>query len=750
MFYAKSKPPQTIYEHTEKLRQLLEQLRNSYSNKMIRMDDNMWRLLRISVDYHDVGKADSYFQYRIQSQLKDELDLKPIKPVHNEIVPHNYLSVGLIPFKELNVDKKDVSLLAQVVGYHHEREQSPMMESIREILEQDIRLKLEKMALHTGLVFPERHFYYGIVNGLKKRLWPPFKGTDPDKLREDPFWSYILLKGLLHRLDHTASDPSPEIVIENDVDKHIGDYITQYFNKKNYTQNKLQFFAENHQDKNVIVIAQTGMGKTEAALYWIGDDKAYFTLPLRVSANSIYDRISDSKEGMGYSAVGLLHSTSADYLATREENWEQIINQSRHLANKLTITTIDQILKFPFFYRGFEKELATLSYSKVVIDEIQAYDPKIVAMLIKALEMLHLMGGRFMIMTATMPPIYLDKLRQRGHIPQCTISEGQFLDDSNLRHRLELQEIPITEAVDEIVAKGQHSQILVIVNTVNKAIELYELLIETVPSGVPLHLLHGRFVGVHRQQLEARLRIFNEKKPKTPGIWVTTQIVEASLDIDFDWLFTELSTLDSLFQRLGRCYRRRLLIGKEANIKVFTQELSGVPSVYDEYLVQEGLTLLRPYHNELLTETVKVRLVNELYSGQRLKGSSFLRELEDALIWFDELEPYNLSKQEAQNKMRNIQQDRLLPNILWDEVSPLIEAFKQAVNFQERYNLKRQIEQFTVSIRQAQRRKLTRDVLPVKGLEHIYYDDVEYDFCPDSCMGKGLVLGKSESSNRFI
>lgn len=41
------------------------------------------------------------------------------------------------------------------------------------------------------------------------------------------------------------------------------------------------------------------------------------------------------------------------------------------------------------------------------------------------------------------------------------------------------------------------------------------------------------------------------------GIWVTTQIVEASLDIDFDVLFTDMCTADSLLQRMGRCYRNR-------------------------------------------------------------------------------------------------------------------------------------------------------------------------------------------------
>lgn len=55
---------------------------------------------------------------------------------------------------------------------------------------------------------------------------------------------------------------------------------------------------------------------------------------------------------------------------------------------------------------------STLAYSKVVIDEIQAYSPEIAAVLVKGIEMIHKIGGRFMIMTATMPTIYIDELKR--------------------------------------------------------------------------------------------------------------------------------------------------------------------------------------------------------------------------------------------------------------------------------------------------------------------------------------------------
>ncbi|OUM88541.1 MAG: CRISPR-associated helicase/endonuclease Cas3 [Bacillus thermozeamaize] len=730
MFLAKSNPPQTIREHTDKLLEMMEWLKNQYGDRMPLMDRRMWELLEIAVRYHDVGKADSAFQYRVQKRLQDQLKLEPVQPVHDEQVPHNYLSAGLIPQRELNLTKEELYLLTLAVGYHHERDQLPEKEAIRRVLEEDIRLRLRDLAAHMDLIFPEGEISYRFVDRLRKRLRP----TDGEL-----FWRYVMLKGLLHRLDHTASDPSDYLTVEADVEQHIQTYAKRYFMQKGLTPNELQQFAASHQDRHVIAIAQTGMGKTEAALFWIGQDKAFFTLPLRVSINAIYERITDPK-GIGYPAAGLLHSASVDYLTEKgEERWEQIRNQSRHLASKLVLTTIDQILKFPFLYRGFEKELATMAYSKVVIDEIQAYDPKIVAMLIRALEMIHHVGGKFMIMTATMPAIYLDKLRKRGNIPREMIAEGQFLDPSIVRHRIQLRDEPITDALEEIIEKGRTSQVLVIVNTVRLAVRVYELLSKQVPANFPVYLLHALFTLGDRQRLERFLLEFNKQRGKKSGVWITTQLVEASLDVDFDWLFTELSTLDSLFQRLGRCYRKRLWTERQANVYVFTQELSGVPSVYDRFLVEEGLELLKNYDGKVLDEPAKVEMVRELYSRHRLKGSAFLKELEEALDWFDNLDPYQMDRKEAQEKLRDIEQVMVLPRPLWDAIEPLIQKYKEAETFSQRHELRRQIERWTVSVRYNQVRNKLSMALP-EGLEHIYLVEAGYDFDETNLRGKGLLL----------
>lgn len=76
--------------------------------------------------------------------------------------------------------------------------------------------------------------------------------------------------------------------------------------------NDMQKYVQAHQDENLVVIGQTGLGKTEAGLLWIGDNKGFFTLPLRTAINAIYERIregiADEEDKRYKEQVGILHS----------------------------------------------------------------------------------------------------------------------------------------------------------------------------------------------------------------------------------------------------------------------------------------------------------------------------------------------------------------------------------------------------------------------------------------------------------
>lgn len=118
---------------------------------------------------------------------------------------------------------------------------------------------------------------------------------------------YILVKGLLNRLDYAAS--AGLTCLEEELVDELGDGLTEkmqsYMDKKTFTLRESQRYMMEHQSDNPILIASTGTSKTEAALLWIGNRKAFYTLPLKVSINAIYDRV---KFEIGYKKSKLLHS----------------------------------------------------------------------------------------------------------------------------------------------------------------------------------------------------------------------------------------------------------------------------------------------------------------------------------------------------------------------------------------------------------------------------------------------------------
>src|SRR5699024_4853975 len=538
-----------------------------------------------AAQYHDLGKVNNDFQSKMHKSLKTNEMVNPSKFGH---IPHNYLSTFFLPVSDWGLNKEERRVLVQAIAYHHERNTQPNVTFLTEVYQEELIHHFDKIAEEMNVAVPDK-------NQKKYKITNPLKPKDRiTEIKDDKttYYLYILIKGLLHRLDHAASAHVP---IEVDTDVNIAGLTYQYM-QQNFGEKPLrplQEFTYKNQDKNLIIVAQTGMGKTEASLLWAGKGKTFFTLPIRVSLNALYDRVH---RVMNYRNVGLLHGTSASHLDKNgDEDWEVIYDQSKNFSNKLLFTTIDQILKFPFKFKGYEKFFATMAYSKVIIDEIQAYNPWIVAVLLKAIEMIHRIGGKFMIMTATMPQIYLDELADRGILNDKTLY-NEFVDESYIIHRINQKDMPIYEDADRMLEIASDQKVLVIVNTVDRAIELYKQL-----EGENVHLLHSRFIQRDRALLENEIKRFADDEDEK-GIWITTQLVEASIDIDFDVLFTELSTIDSLMQRFGRCYRKRELDHEYPNVNIYTEDVSGRKYVYDEDILDLTESYLRSFDNKQLNE----------------------------------------------------------------------------------------------------------------------------------------------------
>lgn len=554
MLYAKSDPPESINEHTEKLLRNLKILRNIYENivdKNPNVDERLWNLLEIACVYHDIGKVYSPFQNIILEKLGKE---KLYTKFDYESIKHEQLSPMFIPTDDLNYTEK--KLIYQAIYYHHCRIHKKVNSNLVEkIIKEDILPRYDNI---------RSEIKYKLKDDLNCNYLGYVFGRNKINEESEVYIKYCLLKGLLHRLDHSSS---ADVLVENKTEQSLGECTENSLKFKGYNgKNELQKFCKDNISNNILVIGSTGIGKTEAATIWSDIGKTFFTLPIRTSINAIYDRI---KFDIGYKDVGLLHSSAVDYLEEKEDKFDyHLYEQTKNLGNRVIVCTIDQIFPFVFRYNGYEKIYATLAFSKVIIDEIQAYSPEITAIILKGIKMINDIGGKFMIMTATLPRIYKDELEKMG----IKFKFGEFLKPI-MRHKLSINDNSLDNDIENIINKASSSKVLVILNRIDKANELYLKIKEKNVENV--NVLHSRFIKNDRSNKENSIINFSKEREKT-GIWITTQIVEASLDIDFDYLFTEMSTLDSLFQRCGRCYRSRKYEKNEPNIYVYNKNVSGI------------------------------------------------------------------------------------------------------------------------------------------------------------------------------
>ena len=579
------------------------------------------KLVVVACRIHDLGKVNLVFQAMICPKLAEKFHIDVRK---TQQIPHGFLSavtISLDEFDDLSelFSDKDFGPFITAVYYHHDREDHYNSPAIRKYAEKYYMKQIEE--------YLNRKIRKLNCSNLDDLLFRNNVYTGKYIPDSNAWKEYLLIKGLLNKFDYTVSAGYENAESAIDLhEKKLVKNIEKFLNGKELRP--AQKFMKMNRDKNLIVIAPTGSGKTEASLLWMNGEKSFYTLPLKVSSNAIYLRI---KENYEYKDVALLHSDAmAVYL--REYNGNEDIGEkyerSKMLSQPLTVCTVDQLFRFVYRALGTEIFAATLKYSKLVLDEIQAYEPRVIATIIYGLKMIQEMGGKFAIITATFPPVLKYFMEQYGLVEgkQYIFKDftgKEYQVEKYPRHKVEIRHSEMN--LDEIRLRGKNRKVLVICNTVSKAQKLYKKL-----EGENVWLLHSKYIRRDRAFLERKIMGFSESGES--GIWITTQIVEASLDIDFDILYTEMCTADSLLQRMGRCNRKGRYCPNEANIVVFDNR-NGVSegkrrSVYEDKLYDRSLELLSKYEHILFSEDKKTAYMNEVYSVDGVKETIYFENIQ--------------------------------------------------------------------------------------------------------------------------
>ncbi len=421
----------------------------------------------------------------------------------------------------------------------------------------------------------------------------------------------------------------------------------------------------------VIIEAPTGVGKTEAALY-LADHWAvtcqqrglYVAMPTMATSNQMFGRVRDvlaRRYPNSLVNLHLVHSQARwrdDVTALRLETADDqedgtvgamtwFLPRKRTLLAPFGVGTVDQALLSVLQTRHFFLRLFGLSHKTVVFDEVHAYDTYMSTIFQRLLGWLRVLGTSVVMLSATLPKqtrgqllrAYSGRDARPAEIASYPAITWAMGDRSGV--------VPLEEGEERVLGLGwidREPQAIVerlttelseggcaavICNTVGRAQELYKALRngEIVPPG-DLHLFHARFPLAWRDETEKLVLSAFGKGDHRPAraVVVATQVIEQSLDLDFDLMISDLAPADLILQRAGRLHRHergtrpaplrlpQLLIAKPA-------DEAGVPDfgpdiyVYEEYvLLRSYLSLLARARLALPSDTTA--LIEAVYGGE--------------------------------------------------------------------------------------------------------------------------------------
>lgn len=712
-----------------------------------------------AVLFHDAGKLLLTFQQQMQRLIENQ----PPDPVL--YFRHELASAWLLLFMDWETLRNNETLIPceilAVLGHHKmlqpdwqnferdkSRKEPPGLDeqAIQRIVKvaESYGLSCEMNTSYAARTFASHNWPFALFKVLNERLQPTALGSISASERRKLRFIYALVRGLLMTCDWLASAESKKKLPIN----HKMTSAVLYKKLKNKVKQEGRIYEDRPFHRacekvrgNILAIAPTGAGKTEAALLWATNgepSKIFFLMPTMVTSNSLYERIS--KYYFEKKECGLIHSGADTYFTQKGDldrdntpsDFRLTLHQFRSFMAPVMVATVDQMLTSGFNIGPWCQKEWALVGSRVIIDEIHAYQSYTLGLITAAIEKIKLLGGTICLMSATMPAFLRKHFQEVLGVSTPIIAEG--LMDRRKCH-WKYTETPIDKATEEVQSYlKQGRKVAIVFNTVHAAQEAYRKWREILSNDQVQRVLcyHSQFIMKDRQNKETVLLKKDEKgRSENFDLVIATQAIEVSLDISFDVMFSECAPLDSLIQRSGRCNRYNA--DGDYYFIVFPASEKAIKYVYKsaKSVLERTAQIIRQ-NQKRLSEYELRQMLEYVYDNKKLGVDN--KEYQEGYRLYDEIATaidskgfifdLPISEETATRKFDEYLKVSIIPQTFYEEVKKLWE--------EKKYSLLRLYE---VSISEYRRRKLkpVKHSMPLPIYEVPYTEeegvlDSEHDF----------------------
>ena len=478
----------------------------------------------------------------------------------------------------------------------------------------------------------------------------------------------------------------------------------------------LNNFDENY--KLFTLTAPTGYGKTLTALNFalkFNKSRIIYALPFTSIIDQTYDIVAKIYKNSDILVSKAHHKTTiGEENLTQEDRYSKIKFLMESFSGEINVTTLYQLIFALFGNKNKDNvKFNQLKNSVVIIDEAQAIPYNFRKDFILLCEIIsQRLGTIFIFMSATMPVIKSEKFKEISN-----------LDYFSKQDRYVIKWLDIggeDELLEKICEAASDKNTLVVVNTIKKAQELFTKLRDKFNC----FCLNGYMYDDHKRATIEAVRYAIDKSKVDPLaskiLLISTQSIEAGVDLDFDIGFREVSPISSIIQTAGRVNRH--FGATRGELYVFPEISKFTNLIYGDLYKVSGAIL-----SDLKQREVRESEILEISNLYFQKISNQLENLH-IKSEIEKLEFENINQ-----KIEEIMNDNYKQTIIIEPEENFIKGFEAKIfeiknSSNEKFTIRdlfknhiRKLSKFSINVALKDMNKLMPNLKQINGLKDIFY-----------------------------